>query len=253
MTVMTWKRASLVVAAATFSLGAGLAAQEPAAPAAGATKQDQVAALKQALAEGQAKIRQYEWVETTIISLKGEEKARTQKRCYYGADGKVQKVAMGAAPAPTPAQSGGGRGRRGGGKLKAKVIENKKDEMKEYMQQAAALIHQYVPPDPVAIQAAKDAGRVKVEPQAGGPVRIAISQYLLPGDSLHIDLDPAANRLLGLAVDSYLDKAEDAVTLEVQMGALPDGATYAAQTTLNATAKKITVVIQNSGHRPAAR
>jgi hypothetical protein len=31
---------------------------------------------------------------------------------------------------------------------------------------------------------------------------------------------------------------------------LPDGATYAAQTTLDVKAKNITVVIQNSGHRP---
>jgi hypothetical protein len=43
------------------------------------------------------------------------------------------------------------------------------------------------------------------------------------------------------------------VTLAVQMNALPDGAIYAAQTTLDAKAKNITVVIQNSGHRPVAR
>jgi hypothetical protein len=51
---------------------------------------DQVAALKQSLQQGLAKARQYEWIETTVISLKGEEKARTQKRCFYGPDGKVQ-------------------------------------------------------------------------------------------------------------------------------------------------------------------
>jgi len=32
-----------------------------------------------------------------------------------------------------------------------------------------------------------------------------------------------------------------------------DGALYAAQTTLDAKAKNITVVIQNSGHRPVAK
>jgi hypothetical protein len=35
--------------------------------------------------------------------------------------------------------------------------------------------------------------------------------------------------------------------------ALPDGALCAAQTTLEAKAKNITVVIQNSGHRPVQR
>ena len=122
--------------------------------------------------------------------------------------------------------------------------------MKDYMEKAAALIHAYVPPNPAQIQAAKEAGRVAVNPQAGGQVRLVILQYLKPGDSLTIDLDPAANKLLGLGVNSYLDKQDDVVTLAVQMNTLADGALYAGQTTLEAKAKNITVVIQNSGHRP---
>ena len=65
------------------------AAQSPATP-------DQVvAALKQNLAESQKRLRQYEWIETTAISLKGEEKSRKQQRVYYGADGKLTKVPLG--------------------------------------------------------------------------------------------------------------------------------------------------------------
>ena len=37
------------------------------------------------------------------------------------------------------------------------------------------------------------------------------------------------------------------------MNSLPDGAMYAAQTTLDAKAKHIQVVITNSGHKPVAR
>ena len=48
-----------------------------------------VASLKQNLAESQKRLRQYEWIETTAISLKGEEKSRKQQRVYYGADGKL--------------------------------------------------------------------------------------------------------------------------------------------------------------------
>jgi hypothetical protein len=36
--------------------------------------------------------RSYEWIETTAVSVKGEEKSRTRKRCDYGADGKLEKV-----------------------------------------------------------------------------------------------------------------------------------------------------------------
>src|SRR6478609_3647429 len=120
---MTTRRVTAVCLAMT-AIGAGVILHAQA---------DQVSAVKQSLQQGLAKARQYEWTETTIISLKGEEKARTQKRCFYGADGKLQKVAIGTpAPAQEPPDAGGRRGR-----VKAKVIENKKDDMKEYMERAA--------------------------------------------------------------------------------------------------------------------
>ena len=231
-----------VIAAAALAGGLVLHAQQRPDPAAG----DRVAALKQSLQQGLAKARQYEWVETTVIRLNGEEKGRKQNRCYYGADGKVQKVSL-DQPHEEAQDQGGGRGR---GRVRKQIIENKKDEMKDYMEKAAALIHQYVPPNPQQIQMAKDAGHIVVNPQAGGKVRLVISQYLKPGDSLTIDLDPATNSILGLGVNSYLDTKDDVVTLAVQMSSLPDGAIYAGQTTLDANAKKIAVVIQNSGHRP---
>ena len=46
-----------------------------------------------------AALRQYQWLETTVVSLKGEEKSRTQNNCVYRADGKVQKTPV-VAPAP---------------------------------------------------------------------------------------------------------------------------------------------------------
>lgn len=43
------------------------------------------------------------------------------------------------------------------------------------------------------------------------------------------------------------------MTLKVGFGRLPDGASYTAQTTLDAKAKNISVVVQNSGHRPVGQ
>jgi hypothetical protein len=241
-TQMMW----LVVAAA--ALAASPAARPVEIQPAGPSPQERVAALKQSMQESQAKLRQYEWIETTIISLKGEEKARTQKRCYYGADGTLQKVPVGS---PAPAQPPAGGGRRG--RVKAKVVENKKDEMKEYMERAAALVQRYVPPQPADLQRARDAGKVTASPAGSGLVRLELPDYLKPGDRLSIDVDAAANQLRGLTVASYLDQADDAVALAVQLGTLADGTGYTAQTTLDAAAKKIRVVIQNAGHRPLAR
>ena len=210
-----------------------------------ATPDQRVAALKQSLQDSQARLRKFEWVETTIISLKGDEKARTHKRCYYGADGKVQKIEM-DAPTPAAAPPSGRRG----GRLKAKVVENKKSDIQEYMERAAALIHQYVPPAPAQIQKVKDAGKLALKPGDQGRVRLELRDYLQAGDLLAIDVNAASNSLVTLSVATYLDKAEDTVALAVKWGALQDGTGFVAQTTLDAKAKNIQVVIQNSGHRP---
>jgi hypothetical protein len=212
----------------------------------GAAPDHRVAAIKQSLQTSQAQLRKLEWIETTIVSLKGEEKARTQKRVYYGADGKLQKIAMGEAPKQEAAPSGGRRG----GRLKAKVVENKKSEIQEYMERAAALIHRYVPPAPEQIQKAKDAGKLAIAPGDANRIRVSAKDYLQPGDTIALDVDAAANTLAALSVATWLDKAEDTVALAVRWGSLQDGTSYVAQTTLDAAAKNIKVVIQNAGHRP---
>lgn len=202
-----------------------------------------VTALKQSIAESQARLRKYEWVETTIVSLKGEEKDRKQQRCYYGSDGKVQKILLDEEKAAAPS----------GGRLKQRVVQKKTGEMKDYMESAGALIQRYVPPSPADIDSAKQRQKIVLRPVQGGRARVEFSDYLQPGDLMAIDVDAAANRLVGLSVNTYLEKAEDAVTLTVGFATLPDGTNYTGQTTLNAKAKNITVVVQNSGHRPVGQ
>ena len=73
--------------------------------------EDKSAAIKEALAKNQAALRQYTWIETTTISLKGEVKKKEQKQCSYGADGKVQKVPIPGQAAPQQAQEKGGGAR----------------------------------------------------------------------------------------------------------------------------------------------
>lgn len=237
-----------IVAVAAMALALHVAPGARTQAPAGA--QERVAAIKQNLQESQARLRNYEWVETTVISLKGEEKSRKQNRCYYGADGNVQKTPIGGEPQQAQAPQGGG-GRRGG-RLKQKVVENKKDEMQDYMERAGNLIKQYVPPSAERIQAAKGAGHV-VPSASAGRARVEITDYLQPGDSLAFEVDAAANTLVAVSVATYLEKQDEPVTLDVRFATLPDGTNYSAQTTLDAKAKNISVVVQNSGYRPVAR
>jgi hypothetical protein len=216
--------------------GSGIAqAQEPSA-------EERVAELHAAMAASQAALREYEWVETTVVSMKGEEKSRKQASCHYGADGKVEKVEIDASPAPEKK-----RGVRG------RIVERKTEELTDYMKSAVGLVKTYVPPDPAKIQAAKEAGTVSLEPvEPGQRVRLIFRDYEKPGDTLAMDLDVANNLPLSLSVDSYLDDAKDAVMLDVIMSQLDDGSIYASDITLNAVAKELVVTVQNGSYQKIA-
>jgi len=160
--------------------------------------QEKVAALKQSLAQNQAALKQYSWTESTEISLKGEVKKREQKECHYGPDGKVVKtpIAGGEPPQEQKEQSGGRGGRRGGGAVKEKVVQKKVGELKDYMQDVVALVHQYVPPDPAKIQAAVKAGKAAPERSAeGGLTALTFSDYAKAGDKVSLGFDPAAKKI----------------------------------------------------------
>jgi len=203
---------------------------------------DHVAAVKQSLQSSMAALRQYQWVETPVVSVKGEEKSRTQNSCYYGADGKVQRTPMGEPPADS-----GGRKKRG---LRGKIVESKKEDMTESMQEAIGLVKQYLPPDPTKIEAAKQAGKLSVSPpDAKGNVQLVIKDYLKAGDSLAIDLNAATNSLAGMSVSTFTDSAKDAVGLNVTLGALADGTIYTEAIHLDVEAQHLAVAIENSGYR----
>lgn len=202
------------------------------------TTQERVVALKASLAASQAILRSYEWVETTVVSVKGEEKSRQLNRCYHGADGKVQKI-----PLTTPPPQQQKRGLRG------RIGEAKKEELTDYMKEAVALVKSYMPPEPVLIQKAKDAGKVALSPQPGQRVRLTFADYLKAGDSLALDVDLANNRPLTAKVSSYLDSQKEPVTLDVGFNTLDNNATYAATMDLNAKGKNLKVVVENSGYR----
>jgi hypothetical protein len=229
-----------------------VAALTPGAAQAPPSPDQLVGALKQNLAASEKRLRQYEWVETTAISLKGEEKSRKQQRVYYGADGKLTKLPIGE-PKAAAEPSGGRQGRRGSGRVKENIIENKKDDLVEYMGKAGALIQQYVPPNPALVQKAKDANNLKVVPQPDGKLRLEFQNYLQPKDMMLIDVDAKAALLSALSVATYLDNPEDAVKLAVRFATLADGTSFTSQTTLDAEAKNIRVVVENSGHRPLAK
>jgi hypothetical protein len=199
--------------------------------------QEKLAAVKQAMAENTQKLHQYQWIETTQLTLKGDPKPPKQDSCQYGPDGKVQKTPIG----PPPEEPGGGR-------LKQRIIEKKKEEMQEYMGDVKSLLGMYVPPDPQKMEQAKQAGNVSLNPLPGA-VNLIFINYSLPGDRMTLTFDTTAKRIAGLNINTYMGETKDAVTLQVQMASLPDGTNYAQQTVLSASAKQLQVTTTNSNYQ----
>ncbi|MCU0788211.1 MAG: hypothetical protein MUC91_08485 [Verrucomicrobia bacterium] len=198
-----------------------------------------VAEVKANIAASQTALRQYEWIETTVVDVKGEEKSQEQQRCYYGADGGIQRIEINESSTPGPKFG-----------LRKRIAEHEKKEMTDYIHSAVALVKSYVPPDAAKIQAAKDAGNVSLDIlDPGKRIRLSITNYEKPGDTLGLEVDLTSNRLLGLNVNTYIDDASKPVTLDVRMGRLDDGTSYPATSTLNAPDKKLEVVITNTGYR----
>jgi hypothetical protein len=233
-TAQRFSHVSLVLTAALL-LGPGIAR----AQCGGEGLPERVAALKTSLAQSQKALRTYQWVETTTVSMKGEVKSQKQMSCSYGADGALQKLPISATPPPK--QKGG---------LRGKIAESKKEELTDTMKQAVSLVKTYVPPNPAMIQRAVDAGKASVElVQPGKVVRLVFKDYELPGDSLGITMDLATNHLMAISVASYLGDPSKPVTMNVTMGSLTNGSTYAAATQLSLPSEKLVVNVANSDYR----
>jgi hypothetical protein len=206
--------------------------------AAGGELQQKLAAVKQAVAENQQKLHQYQWTETTQLALKGDAKPPKQSMCQYGPDGKVQKTPIGPPPEPPS-----------GGRLKQRVIEKKTEEMKDYMGQVKTLLAMYVPPDPQRMQQAFQSGKVLLNPNPGtGVTEIVFKDYAQAGDQMTLSFDAATKKISSVNVDTYMDDPKDVVTLAVQFASLPDNTNYVQQSVLDATAKSLRVMTTNSDY-----
>jgi hypothetical protein len=222
-------RAMMVVVGAFIAAAQALAQESP--------EQDRLALVKMAMAANAQQLHQYQWVETTQVTVNGEAKPSRQNACQYAPDGTVLKSEIGPPPeAPS------------GGPLMQRIIERKKAEMQEYMAGVKSVLAQYLPPDPQRMELAKQAGNLSVNPVAGA-INLVFRNYAQPGDQMTVTFNTVAKKVASVSVNTYMGDSQDAVTLQVQMASLPDGTNYAQQTILNATAKNLVVVTTNSNYQ----
>ena len=229
------KKKSLVLAISMVICIPGIFAQ--------ADMQETVTMIKKNLTESKEKIKNYEWIETTTTSYKGEQKSVKQNQCYYSVDGKLTKVATGATtePAKTP------------GGLRGKVVANKKEEMADYIKAAIAKIQTYLPPDAGKIQQIYAGGTVTIQVlEPGKKFKLNFPDYNEKGDMLSISVDKVNQKIMALAVTTSVDNPNEKVVFNITYSDLPDGTQYASSTILDAQAKEVKIVIENSGYKKAA-
>jgi hypothetical protein len=199
--------------------------------------QQKVAEVKLAAAQNKRRLMRYQWVETSQLTLKGDDKPPTQNMCQYGSNGQVIKTPIGPPPEPPS-----------GGRIKQKIVAKKKAEIKDYMGDVKNLLTMYIPPDPQQMELAYRAGKLSVNP-AGGILNFIFNDYAQPGDRMTLSFDPAQKKIISLSINTYMGEEKDVVTLQVQMASLPDGTNFAGQTILTATAKKLVVTTTNSNYQ----
>jgi hypothetical protein len=199
--------------------------------------QRKLAVVKQAVAENKQRLHQYQWIETTQLTLKGDEKPSFQNLCQYGPSGLVQKIPIGAPPAPPS-----------GGRIKERIVEKKKAELEAYMDNVKSLLGLYVPPDPQRMEQAYQAGKFSLNP-AGNILNFVFRDYAQPGDQMTLSFDPAKLAIISLSINTYMGESKDSVTLQVQMASLPDGTNHVQRTVLNATAKQLVATTTSSNYQ----
>ena len=207
---------------------------------AGGDKSQLLQKLKESAAENRQKLRQYSWLETQQVTLKGEAKPPRAFNSQYGPDGRVQKTPLGPPPQPQGGQ---------GGKFKQRIVAKKTEEMKDYMQEVQGVVSLYVPPDPQRMQQAYQAGNVSINSTLGSnQAQLVFKNYAQPGDQMTIGFDSRSRKIQSLNVNTYLNDAKNAITLAVQFASLPDGTNYPQQTVLDAKAKQLQVTTTNSNY-----
>jgi hypothetical protein len=201
-----------------------------------------VAIIKKNLADSKASLKKYEWIETTTIFLKGEQKSVKQKQCYYAVDGKLTKV-----------ETGGSTQTKKKGGIRGKIIENKKEEMSDYVKKAIAKIQTYLPPVPEKIQKIYEAGKTTVqilEPNTA--FKLSFPDYNEPGDLLSVSVNKPKQKITKADVSTSVDDPKAKAVFTITYSDLPDGTQYAEKTILDAPEKDLKIVIENSGFKNAA-
>jgi hypothetical protein len=190
-------------------------------------------------------LRQYSWKSRTEIKLKGESKNVKVEQVRYDMNGKLQKTPVAGPPPAAPATAAApARGGRGGGRVKNKVVEGKKEEFGDMMQGLSQLVASYghLPPEKTQAFAA-NATKGKGEGAMEGTAQIQGANVLVEGDSMTMWIDPASQMMRRVEIKTVYEGKP--ATLITDYKSVPNGPTYMAQAMLTYPEKNVELTVDN--------
>lgn len=210
-------RQAIALAPALLLLAASAPAQAP-------KGNGQLAGL---LAENSRQLRQYTYKQRTEVSFKGEDRMTRENQVKFGPDGQRQLTLI--------SETGGDKATG----LGSRIVNKKREEMKDYVMRLSALVESYFPPDPEKMKAAANTAELAPGPDGMG---IKLRNVEVNGDAMTLVLNTATRKMQKLELNTKLDKDNVAVT--VDMATLPNGTlNYPATTHIKVPSKSLDIHI----------
>jgi hypothetical protein len=205
-------------------------------------------ALRQSMAANQQRLQQYRWIELRQVTIGGNDGAKVAFRCEYGPDGSALRAPVNGPP---PQQ-----GFDFNTELMALFDQIGDHSDRDYMQKASTLAESYLPLNADRMLSLVQGGTVKSNIDSGsGFVNLTFRDYALPGDQMIVAIDPQAQRVVNVMVNTYIgeNKPKNGLTLMAAYEALPDGTNHLRKATLQPNAKQIVITTHNENYQPLTR
>jgi hypothetical protein len=193
-------------------------------------------------------LKSYLWKQRFELQLKGETKKVTVNMVRYDAQGNEQKTPLSEEPQAQQQQQPAAPGGRGS-RVKAKVVENKKEEFKEMMEGLAGLVKSYaqIPPDKLKAAMAK-AEKIPGQGEMQGALGLKLANLLQDKDSLTIWIDTGTMLFRRIEIASSYDKKPVSATANYEQ--INTGPNYMAKAVLQYPSKEVVVKIDNFDYQP---
>jgi hypothetical protein len=208
------------------------------------TMRQELQKMRQAFAKNKQELRDYQWIETTTLTIDGKSRPPKQSMCRYAADGTLQKISLGGQQASARPQGVSLPLR--GGLVRKLVAKKKKDEIQQDLTQIRALAHMYMPFDREKFTVAFTTGHVNLARKGTDKDVLVINDYAKQGDELKITLNHSTMQVEQISVKTYFDKPKDVLTATIQYSRLGDGTAYPGVTMVDAPSKQLTIAIVRS-------